>query len=112
MNDSPSIRARATFLWTPPAGHPGIEPGQFIMTLYDNDVVDLDLPAELRGIVFGLQWSTDHQAISSGGGFWDHKRDWPLEVRDHLLLRASNALRRELALRPHPATPNFPGTEA
>jgi hypothetical protein len=105
--DSPVLLAQGQFTWTPPEGG---ETGEFTAALYSTRAVELSASNAYNGLVAGLEWSDRHQAIASGGGFWD--ASFPRANRDHLLLKATNVLRCQLGLPPHSATGNFPGTEA
>jgi len=58
-----------------------------------------------------LEWSDEKNAVPSGGGFWKSDLNWDAEVKNHFLLKATNALRKALGLSLHPATARWPGTE-
>lgn len=108
MNNSttdPVALAQAQFIWTPPEGG---EPGNFTVALYSTGGVELSAPGAYNGVVMGLEWSDKHQAIVSGGGFWSPKFS---SSKEHLLLKATNALRHVLGLPQHAATSQYPGSE-
>lgn len=109
--DQPDVRATATFSWAPPDAPPGTKPVEFTATLYDTAVVGVSGPAPYNGLTTPLQWDEGRQAIVRTSGYWDHKLGWDDRTTDHFSLKATNALRRQLGLGPHPATPNFPGAE-
>ena len=103
--DSSRVLAQVRFIWTPPEGG---EPAEFEVALYSTNGVELSASQFYAGIVSGLEWSDEHQAIRSGSGYWDSRFQ---SDKTHLLLKATNALRRQLGLPAHSATGRFPGTE-
>lgn len=105
MNEAVAL-AQARFTWAPPEGG---EVGDFTATLYSAGAVELSAPGTTyNGVVMGLAWSEENQAIVTGHGFWSHNFK---SNKDHLLLKATNALRQQLGLPPHSATGRYPGTE-
>ncbi len=106
-DEKPTVRARAVFSWEPPEG----PLAEFTATLYSTRAVALTVPGPLSGLVVGLEWSEENQAIISSGGFWSSTLGWDTKVKQHLLLKGTNALRRELGLPPHSMTAAWPGTE-
>jgi hypothetical protein len=101
----PTIRARASCLWAPT----GSTPVPFEVDLWSNGTVNLTGEAPFGAAVTGSTWAPEFQAIAERSGYWG--TSVPVEAQSHLLLKATNALRRELALGAHPSTGAFPGSE-
>ena len=99
--------ASTSFIWTPPDG----QPTEFVVTLYSTNVVGFRAPGSLNGLVMPLEWSDERQAIISGGGFWKSDLNWDAYTKNHLMLKATNALRKALGLPLHSMTASWPGTE-
>lgn len=109
--ESPVLRAHVTFWWQPPSGAEGAE---WIVSLYSTDAVALRTVSDrsaYAGLVTSIAWSPENQAIRHPSGYWSNRSALTDDDREHLALRATNALRHALGLAPHDATPNFPGTE-
>lgn len=105
--NQPMPKASARFNWSVP-GDADVE---FVVALYSNGTVSLSAPAPYVGLVTSLEWSDENDAIVDSSGYWSARHVQDLRTRKHLLLKATNALRRELGLPPHPMTPDWPGAE-
>ena len=106
MSEAPTLRARAVFTWS----KPGEPPRRFEARLYSTDIVQLDAEPPYATLVVGdVPWEANENAIRSTGGYSDPSLR--PEDREHLLLKATNALRKGLGLPLHDATPRYPGTE-
>lgn len=104
------VRAHARFRWSAPGRTEG-ETYAMSATLYASGRVELSVPPALDGIVDMLEWSTEDDCIRQGSGTHVTKEGWTDAMRDHLKLKASNALRKALGLGSHPATTRYPDTE-
>lgn len=102
-------RARAVFQWGAVSG----APAEFVATLFEGLEWTVGLRCDaLPGLIVGaLLWDQQQAQIKPSDIYWDPKLSWNQTTRETLLLKATNALRRQLALGPHPATGRYPGAE-
>jgi len=112
----PVVRADARFTWAPP-GTPAatqgssVTPMDLAVALYSNQTVNLTAIKPYADIVTGLEWEDGSDAITSAGASWSSGATWEDNAKQHLLLKATNALRRQMGLPLDPRTPEWPGSE-